>query len=260
MHAMSSPRVTLVTGATHGIGRGILDRLVQDEGAVFAVARQEQGLAELASVHPEVKTHAADLTEPDAAAAAVEACIDGFGRLDALINNVGGGTNSGWDAPDEEWQRMFELNLLSAVRMCRAAVPYLKDGLEPRIVNISTELVFQPGSEWVAYTAAKLALMAFTKSLSWALADQGILVNALCPGSIETPLSRAYLEQLARERGSSVPEAIEYFCTNIRGIPLGRLGRTEEIAESAAYLASERCAFVTGAVLRCDGGSSPSPL
>jgi 3-oxoacyl-[acyl-carrier protein] reductase len=257
---MSPPRVTLITGATYGIGRGILDRLVRDQGTVFAVARQGNQLAELATVYPEVGTFAADLTEPDTAASAVEACVDRFGRLDALVNNVGGGSSSGWDAPDEEWHRMFELNVLSAVRMCRAAVPHLKEGLEPRIVNISTELVFKPDSEWVAYTAAKSALMAFTKSLSWALADQGILVNALCPGSIETPLSRGYLEQMASERGWNVSETIEYFCKNIRRIPLGRLGRIEEIAESAAYLASAQCAFVTGAVLRSDGGSSPSSL
>jgi len=177
-----------------------------------------------------------------------------------VINNVGGGSGSGWDAPDEEWRQMLELNVLCAVRMCRAAVPYLKEGSEPRIVNVATELVFQPGSEWVAYTAAKSALMAFTKSLSWAPADQGILVNALCPGSIETPLTRGYFEQMASDRGQTVAEAIEYFCTNVRRIPVGRLGRIEEIAESASYLASARCAFMTGAVLRCDGGSSPSPL
>jgi NAD(P)-dependent dehydrogenase (short-subunit alcohol dehydrogenase family) len=257
---MSPQRVALVTGATYGIGRGILDRLVQDDVAVFAVARKQDELAELESVSPEAGTFAADLTKPDSAAAAVGACIDRFGRLDALVNNVGGGSGSSWDAPDEEWSRMFELNVLSAVRMCRAAVPHLTEVREPRIVNISTELVFQPGADWVAYTAAKSALMSFTKSLSSALAERGILVNALCSGSIDTPLSRGYLTQLAAERGAGVDETIRYFCENIRGIPLGRLGRIEEVAESAVFLASERCRFVTGAVLRCDGGSSPSPL
>jgi 3-oxoacyl-[acyl-carrier protein] reductase len=253
-------RVALVTGGTLGIGRGVVDRLLSEGGSVTVVARDEARLRELAAGEPRVAWCAGDVTAPETAERAVATCLGAFGVIDALINDAGGSAMRGWDAADDEWREMIELNLLSAVRMCRAAIPHLRGRPGPRIVNVGTELVYLPHEEFVPYTAAKAALLTYTKSLSRALAGDGILVNAVCPGTIETPLSRLSMIRLAEERGETVEDATAYFCREVRDIPLRRLGRPAEAADAIVYLASLGCSFVTGAVLRCDGGSSRSPF
>jgi NAD(P)-dependent dehydrogenase (short-subunit alcohol dehydrogenase family) len=255
-----SGRVALVTGGTAGIGRAVVERLLADGVRVLVVARDKQRLKELATSNSLVATIAGDVAKPGTAEQAVAACIDAFGALDALINNAGGSQLQSWDASDDQWYDMFSLNLLSAVRMCRAAVPYLAARPNPRIVNVGTELVFMPNDEFVPYTAAKMGLISFTKSLSCALAHQHILVNAVCPGTIETPLARLSIERMGEEWGLDYGEALTHFVRDVRGIKLGRLGRPDEVADAIAYLASPGCSYTTGAVLRCDGGSTSNPL
>lgn len=253
-------RVALVTGGTAGIGRAVVDRLLSDGARVLVVARDEQRLKELAVNQSAVATVAGDVTKAGTAERAVSTCIEAFGTLDAVINNAGGSQLQSWDASDDQWYEMFSLNLLSAVRMCRAAVPYLQARPNPRIVNVGTELVFMPDDEFVPYTAAKMGLISFTKSLSCALAHQHILVNAVCPGTIETPLAKLSIERMGEEWGLDYGESLTHFVRDVRGIKLGRLGRPDEVADAIAYLASPGCSYITGAILRCDGGSTRNAL
>jgi NAD(P)-dependent dehydrogenase (short-subunit alcohol dehydrogenase family) len=224
------------------------------------VARDKTRLQELVSKHSRVASYSGDVAEAQTAEEAVTACVDTFGGLDALINNAGRAALQSWDASDDDWLEMFNMNLLSAVRMCRAAIPYMKKRPAPRIVNVGTQLVYMPSDAEVPYTAAKMALISFTKSLSCAVADDGILVNAVCPGTIETPLSRHGIEQMAKDWGLDFDSALSHFVRDVRPVRLGRLGKPSEVAEAIAYLASAACSYVTGTVLRCDGGSTPGAL
>jgi NAD(P)-dependent dehydrogenase (short-subunit alcohol dehydrogenase family) len=251
----SAGRVALVTGGTLGIGRAVVERLVQDGAAVATVARDSERLRELPNG---VLAVAGDVTVVGTAERAVAACVEAFGGVDVLVNNAGGGAFHGWDASDEEWQLMLELNLLSAARFCRAAVPHLRGREAARIVNVGTELVYMPNNELVTYIAAKAALLSFTKSLSRALAPDGILVNAVCPGTTEVEALRGDMERRAAERGTSYEEAVEWFIRDVRRIALDRFAGPAEVAEAIVYLASPASTYVTGAVLRCDGGSVPS--
>jgi NAD(P)-dependent dehydrogenase (short-subunit alcohol dehydrogenase family) len=253
-------RVAVVTGGSEGIGRGILERIVASGGRVATVGRDRALVESAVGGRERVVGISGDVRSPDTATRLVEACIDRFGSLDALINNAGYGLPEPWDVDDESWLDMYQYNVLSAVRMARATVPHLRRSPSPRIVNIGTELVFKPMADHVAYTASKAALLSFAKSLAWSLADDGILVNTVCPGTIESRTGRRFIEGRAAALGLPYDEAMRHFATNERVIPLKRLGTPAEVGEVVAFLASSANSFMTGAVVRVDGGSAPTFL
>jgi 3-oxoacyl-[acyl-carrier protein] reductase len=253
-----SGRIALVTGGSDGIGGAAAEHILAAGGLVTVVARDAEHLAAMARGRAEVVTVAGDVRDSATADRAVSACLEQFGAIDAVINNAGYGLPEPWDVSDESWLDMIQYNLLSGVRMCRAAVPHLRGRPAPRIVNIGTELVFKAAADHVAYTAAKAALLSFSKSLAWSLAGDGILVNTICPGTIQSRTGRRFIEGRAAALGLSYDEAARSFATNERVIALQRLGRPEEIAEVIAFLASPANSFMTGAVVRVDGGSAPT--
>ena len=253
-------RVAVVTGGTEGIGRAVVDRILVGGGRAATVGRDPELVARVNATSAAVVAIAGDIRDADTASRLVDACIERFGALDAVVNNAGYGLPEPWDVTDDSWLDMYQYNVLSAVRTCRAAVPHLRRSHSPRIVNVGTELVFKPAADHVAYTAAKAALLAFGKSLSWALAGDGIHVNTVCPGTIESRTGRRFIEGRAAALQMSYDDAAAHFTAKERVIPLARLGKPAEVAEVIAFLASPASSFMTGAVIRVDGGSAPTFL
>jgi 3-oxoacyl-[acyl-carrier protein] reductase len=248
-------KVAAVGGASRGIGLAIAEGLAAEGCSLVIAGRSETPLAEAAARISKgmvrVEAVSCDLTTAEGARALVETARSAFGRLDVLVNNVGGSRgNAGWEAPDDDWAEAVDVNLYAAVRTSREAIPLLKESGGGRIVNVSS--IF--GREWggaVSYNAAKAALNGYTKSLSRLLMPDDIQVNAVAPGSTLFP-GGSWDRKLKAD-----PEKIEAFIQ--AEIPGGRLGRVEEIADAVVFLCSRaRAGWITGVCLNVDGGQSRS--
>jgi meso-butanediol dehydrogenase/(S,S)-butanediol dehydrogenase/diacetyl reductase len=237
-------RVVLVTGAGNGIGRACAIRLAQ-EGARIVVADLDADAAtRVARDLPRPATHAAlplDVTSTASVENAFSHAVSHVGKLDALVNVAGGDTSHPdfEDTRDEVWEEMLNLNLLGAMRCCRAAIPHLKrSSLGPAIVTVSSvnaQIAF--GSE--PYSAAKAGLSALMRNLAASLAPHGIRVNTVEPATIRTRVWDPQPGGADRLR---------------RFYPLGRVGEPEDVAAAVAFLASSDAAWITGHVLPVDGG------
>lgn len=244
-------RVALITGAGSGIGRCAAQLFAADGAAVVAVDRD--GAAARAAAEAVVAAGgravglAADVRDGPAVAAAVEAGVTAFGRLDVLYNNAGVSVRgSVLDATDEEWDRCWSVNVMGTVVCTRAAVPRMTGG--GAIVN-TTSVAGRVGvRDLAAYTAAKGAVIALTRSMAVDLAPLGIRVNAVAPGTVVTPMS----EELLVSRGDG--DRAAGLAATIAKYPVGRLGRPEEIAGVALFLAGPGAGFVTGTTVTADGG------
>ena len=258
-------KVALVTGSSKGIGLAVAARLAAEGCRVTLTARNPEELAaarrELEARGGTVHAVAGDACNPVDIERVVAETEARFGALHILVNNVGGvGRFATFDElEDRDWIGLFELNLLSAVRFTRAALPYLRRNRWGRIVNIASESGIQPDAEMPHYNATKGALLTLSKSLSKTLAKDGILVNAVSPAFIRTPLIQGMMEEAAREQGVSVAAAIGSFLAAHRPhLELHRPGEDDEVATVVAFLASEAASFVNGANWRVDGGSVAS--
>ena len=200
-------RVAIVTGGSRGIGKAVIEKVISEGGRAATVACHDAGFEAMKRLG--VLTLRGDLVKDSAASELVARTLSSFGRLDALVNCVGRGEPTAWDAPDANWLDMFDVNLFSAIRMCRAAVPALRRSSSPRIVNVASELVYMPDQDLVAYTAAKAALMSFSKSLAAALASDGVLVNVVSPGTVATAGVLDHYERLSGCASTTTPDRIE---------------------------------------------------
>jgi 2-dehydro-3-deoxy-L-rhamnonate dehydrogenase (NAD+) len=219
-------RVAVITGGASGIGRASAERLAQDAITVITLDRSED-----ADV-------VADVTD----AGAVAAALARIGRVDILVNSAGivGPNKPLWEVSDDEWATTFAVNVTGTFHMCRAVVPGMRDRGWGRIVNLASMAGKDGNPRLGAYSATKAAVIGLTKSLGKELATSGVLVNAIAPAVIETPMNAA-----------NTPEVLEYMTSLI---PMRRLGRPEEVAELVAWLASDKCSFSTGAVYDLSGG------
>ncbi|MEE4543020.1 oxidoreductase [Streptomyces sp. V4-01] len=252
-------KTVVVTGASRGIGLAVARAFAQ-EGAHVAAGARTPG-AELASLAEryDVLPMAVDLATADGAAALVDAAVTHFGTVDVLVNNVGAVTprlGGFLSITDEEWTRTFQINLLSAVRASRAALPHL---LENRgaIVNIGSVNAVLPDPGIVDYAASKAALASFAKSLSKEVGPQGVRVNTISPGPVETDIwlaSGGMADTVAQAMGIEREAAREAIVTGLGGIATGRFTRPEEVADLALLLGSERSGNVTGSDFTIDGG------
>ena len=230
-------KTAIVTGGSNGIGAAIVARLV-DEGASVTIADLEPPTAMLDAVRF-VRT---DVAVADAVQSAVRATLDAWGRLDVLVNNAGiGALAETPDMAEELWDRVFAVNVRSIYLFCRAAVPAMR-GQGGAIVNIASISGLAGDYGMGAYNASKGAVINYTRSLALDCARDGIRVNALCPGLIETAIIGA---TLATEEGRAAW---------LTPIPLGRPGTPQEMASVVAFLASDDAAYMTGAILTADGG------
>jgi 3-oxoacyl-[acyl-carrier protein] reductase len=239
-------KVALVTGASRGIGAAIAAGLAAEGCRVALVARGEEGLeaqaVRLRAMGADVLPIAADLTEPDAAAKVVADTEDVFGQLDVLVNNLGGG-KSGED--DEAWAFTLDVNLLAAMRCCRAAIPGMKERRRGAIVIVSSISGWMVGGSPPSYNVAKAAEIMYARTLARDLAPFGIRANTVSPGSVMFEGGG-----WARRRDSH-PEEIANFVE--RDMPSGRFGTPEEIADVTVFLCSDRARWISGADIHVDG-------
>ncbi|MBV9120235.1 MAG: SDR family oxidoreductase, partial [Chloroflexi bacterium] len=182
--------------------------------------------------------------------------VDRFGRLDILINNAGGPpTGSAWQMTDEQWLTGFETNLLSAVRLTRAAVPHLKQSGSGRIINITSSGVREPLPNLVLSNSIRAGVINFAKTLAMELAPDNILVNSVAPGRLATERVAELDDDNARRWSVSSRESVQ---RQIEQIPLGRYGDPEELANVVVFLASERASYVSGQTILIDGAKAKS--
>ena len=236
-------KACVVTGSTEGIGAEVV-RLLRDEGArVVSSGRRNTG--------PGDHHIAVDLAERGEPERLVAETVERLGRLDVLVNNVGGTMISKWfELDDDAWQASFEINLMSAVRATRAALPVLKEQGGGVIVNVSSTSGKRPSPTMPDYSVMKAALLSFSRLVADAHAADGIRCNAVTPGPTGTS---AWLGEggLADQQG----ERDQVLAKVAAGRPLGRLARPDEIAAVVVFLASERASYVTGAAWSADGGT-----
>ena len=245
-------KVAVVTGAAHGIGAAIAERFAV-EGASLALldsdAAQLERTAE--TLHgTRALALPADVTDEPAVEAAFARIVSALGRIDILVNNVGGARNMKlWDMTADAWDHTIRLNLRSAFLCTRAALRTMMPRRSGTIICMSSGS--REGTPWTAlssggaaYSAAKAGIHGFIRDAAMELAESGIRINAIAPGPIETERTRATFETLRQESPHS-PHIL---------VPMGRLGQPREIADAALYLASDEASYVTGVTLPVAGG------
>ena len=243
MSGKQDGRHAVVTGGAQGIGHAIATRLKADGATVTLWDRDEASLDEaVAGFGGGVDGAVVDVTDPDCVADAAAALTANGGRIDILVNNAGiAGPNAPlWDYPIDEWRRVLDIDLNGVFHCCRAVAPAMRARDYGRIVNIASIAGKEGNPNASAYSAAKAGVIALTKSLGKELADTGVRVNCVTPAAARTRI----FDQMA-------PEFIDYMLSKI---PMGRFVDVTEIAALVAWLASEECAFSTGAVFDISGG------
>lgn len=255
-------RVAVVTGGSQGIGREIA-ALLAAEGANLVIAARradvlEATAAELRAAGRQVLPVVADVATAGGPQTVADAALAEFGRVDVVVNNAGKGLNLPIDAlTDDDWYASFDLNLMSAVRLCRALIPQMRERGWGRIVNISSRVAREPDPHFATYAAAKAALVNFSKNLANAYSGDGVLTNCIIPGLIRSEAIDQAAEASARERGLSVEEVMARTLRK-RPIPAGRLGEPGDVAGLVALLCSERGSWITGGCFTVDGGITRS--
>lgn len=253
-------KVAIITGAGcvgpgWGNGRAAAVRFVEEGARVFAVDRDPDSLAEtLARCGPlasSITTHVCDVTDGAAVRAMVGACIAAHGRVDVLVNNVGGSARGGAvDMSEETWNAQISSNLTSVFLTCKHVIPRMVERGGGAIVNTaSTSGIRWTGAAQVAYAATKAGVIQFSRVTAVQYAPQGIRVNTVVPGQLHTPIVEA---RLADQRtDGNVQELLRQ---RLARIPLGFMGDGRDTANAVVYLASDEARFVTGTEIVVDGG------
>ena len=238
-----SGQVALITGGARGIGLAITRRLVAD-GARVALVDLDKSAVEAAAgeLGASAVPLVADVTRADDVERAVAAAHARWGRLDIVVNNAGitGGSTLTWELTDEDWNQVIACDLTSVFLVSRAAVRLMLPRRSGRIVNIASIAGKEGNPTLVPYSTAKAGVIGFTKALAKEVATHGILVNAVAPAVIGTDM----VKQMSKE-------TVDYL---VAKIPMGRVGRPEEVAALVAWLVSDECSFSTGAVYDLSGG------
>jgi 3-oxoacyl-[acyl-carrier protein] reductase len=250
-------KVALVTGATRGIGRAIVEELANEGCRLMLAARGQAGLdetaGELTARGATVATHAVDVTDAVALERLVAATSATYGGVDILVSNAGASHGLGIEATTEEdWAAAFDLNVMAAARLSRLVTPLMRQRGGGAIVFVASIWGREAGGPRVSYNTTKAGLIAMSKMLARELASDGIRVNTIAPGSILFPGGAWERRQQADPAGMAAFVKAE--------MPYGRFGRPEEVAAMTVFVASPRASLVTGACINVDGGQSRSNI
>ncbi|WP_025336238.1 SDR family oxidoreductase [Paenibacillus sabinae] len=246
----------LVTGGTKGMGAAIAGRLADSGATVMITARSAPEPGTFQGLFVE-----ADVSTPEGVEKVVQEALNRLGGVDILVNNVGGSSAPSGGAlvlSDQDWQETINANLFASIRLDRGLLPGMVERRSGVIIHISSIQRRLPLYEaTLAYAAAKAALTTYSKGLSKQFAPLGVRINTVAPGFIQTKAADALLDRLSVETGSR-ESALSALMDSLGGIPLGRPGLPEEVAELVAFLASDRAASITGSEYVIDGGTLPA--
>jgi NAD(P)-dependent dehydrogenase (short-subunit alcohol dehydrogenase family) len=243
-----SGKVAIVTGASRGIGQAIAEHLAQAGARVVLASRKQDSLdgvaANIKARGGEAMAVAAHTGEKATLKALVDKTIDTWGKVDILVNNAATNPHFGpvLDAEDSMWQKTLEVNLMGNVWLCQQVVPQMRENGGGSIINVASIAGIRPGMLQGIYSMTKAAVISLTQTLAMELGADGIRVNAIAPGLVQTRFARALWEN------DSLMNQV------IPRTPLGRIGQPEEIAAIALWLASDLSSFATGETFVVDGG------
>jgi dihydroanticapsin dehydrogenase len=246
-------KIAIVTGAASGIGAGTAEVFAEEGAKLLLVDRDEAGLAavrdRLAASGADPVALPGDVADPKTGQRAAAAALAAFGRIDILFNNAGVMTSGDFrDLDEAAWDAVLNPNLRGIFLMCRAVVPHMLEQGSGAIVNTSSVMAFltEPGYE--AYTTSKAGIIGLTKALAVSYAEQGLRVNCVCPGWVDTPMNRKLADDLG---------GLDKLVPIIRRQqPLARMITTREVGNAVCFLASDDASAITGAVLCVDGAAS----
>jgi NAD(P)-dependent dehydrogenase (short-subunit alcohol dehydrogenase family) len=242
-------KIAFITGAASGIGAACALRFAQ-EGAItagFDVSEKcDQSWEEAARIAPAAHFATGDVSNEESVAATVTAVKDRFGRIDIVVNSAGvAGGGPVHLVSVEEWDRILDVNLKGTFLVCKHVLPSMLEQGSGSIINISSVEGLEGSEGGSAYNASKAGVVLLSRNMAMDYARKGVRVNSVCPGFVDTPLLRQVFE---------LPGVEDYRARIVNAHQMGRLGRAEEIADAALFLASDEASFITGHALTVDGG------
>ena len=250
-------KVALVAAASAGLGKASALALAA-EGAQIAICGRDQKKLEQAkreienAASREILAIRADVAEAAEVAQFVDAVLAKYGTVHILVNNAGGPPPGVFEQMgDAEWEKAFELTLMSSVRLTRAVLPHMRRQKWGRVINITSMSVKQPINDLVLSNSLRLGVVGWAKTLSNQVAADGITINNVCPGYTLTDRITSLLAQRAGASGRDAKDVEKEMTARV---PAGRMGQPEEFARLVAFLASERAAYITGTSIHIDGG------
>lgn len=252
-----SGKIALVTGGTKGTGKAIAERLL-NAGAIVAITARN------APEEPNDQLHfiSADLSKPSGTQKVVSEVFEKFGRLDILVNNMGGSETQGGGfavLTDQSWEETIQSNLLTPVRLDRGFLPQMikrKSGVIIHIASIQGKLPLYDST--LPYAAAKAGLINYSKGLSKEVSPKGIRVLTVSPGWIMTTSATRMTERIAESSNTTIEQATQSIMDALGGIPIGRPAHPEDVAKLVGFLVSPRANYLTGTEFRIDGGTIPT--
>ena len=252
-------RTAVVTGASLGIGAATVRMLAEQGATVAFCARSDDGVKQLESdvgdVSGSVRGYTADMGDAASTEAFLDAVEKDLGGVDILVNNVGQSPSRNFlYMKDEDWDQLFQLNLMSAVRCCRRLMPGMRKKKWGRIVMVSTGAAKTPNPALIDYGTTKASMVSLGKALAKKYGPDGILVNSVLPGLIRTPMWERAAGEIA-DAGDGDVEAV--FAARSKSVPVGRYGSAEEVANVILFLCSDAASYVNGAAIDVDGGYYP---
>jgi 3-oxoacyl-[acyl-carrier protein] reductase len=253
-----SGKVCVVTGASSGIGLATSARLAQEGARVLMVGRDEARLTRAAS-DAGGEYLACDITDPDACERIVATCAEQMGGIDVLVNNAGTSfVRALGDLTDADWQGQWELHVMAPMRLMRAAAPRMAAHGGGRIVNVCSSAGKRPSLTNAAYSVTKAAQLSLSRTFAELYSAQGVLVNAVAPGPVDSPLWLGADGLAAQTAQAQDIDAEAVLAAKRASVPLGRFARPQEVGDVIVFLCSENASTVAGAAWSVDGGTVPT--